>query len=186
MKISGLIKCESKVHDLTNHQILLEECRKREEVYAGVANLAIHMGSLGFHCATGEMTLPLHLPVILWIVYRLLRNMRRRKKLRAAALQRKLKLKKIQLRNVAIPTMLALLAPGLEHLGAVGLNELVVDLHGGPIGSVPIHVSDMPNILDGSGPIDGVQNQDFHLYGATTAALSGNNFCLASLVRLCS
>lgn len=125
--------------------------------------------------------LPIHLPVILWIVYRLLRNMRRRKKLRAVALERKLKLKKISQRNVAIPTMLALLAPGLETLGAEGLNELVVDLHGGATGALAIHVHDMPNLLDGNGPMDGVQNQDFHLYGATTAALSGNNFCLASL-----
>ena len=186
MKDSYLVSRESKVHGLSNHQILLEECRKREEVYAGIANLAIHMGSLGFHCVTGGMMLPIHLPVILWIVYRLLRNMRRRKKLRAVALERKLKLKKISQRNVAIPTMLALLAPGLETLGAEGLNELVVDLHGGPTGALGIHVHDMPNLLDGSGPIGGVQDQDFHLYGATTAALSGNNFCLASLVRSCS
>ena len=100
-----------------------------------------------------------------------MRNIRRRKKLRAVALQRNLELRKIALKNVAFPTMLALLAPGLEILGAEGLNDLVADLNGG--------WPDMPSIFDGSGPIDGIQN---HLSGA----LSGNSLNLASLVCLCS
>ncbi len=137
MKLSGLVERESDVDDLSNHQVLLEECRKREDVYTGIANLAIHIASLGLHSATAGTTLPLHLPF----------------------------------KNVAFPTMLALLAPGLEILGAEGLNDLVADLNGG--------WPDMPSIFDGSGPIDGIQN---HLSGA----LSGNSLNLASLVCLCS
>ncbi len=78
--------------------------------------------------------------------------------------------------------MLALLAPRLEYLGAEGLNELVLDLNGGPTDSLAIDVPDMPNILDGS-----IHDHDFHLYGATTAALcGGDNISFANLVRLCS
>ncbi len=83
MNISGLIPRGSKVHSLSNKQILLEECRKREEVYTGIVNLAIHMGTLGFHRVWGGLTL--HLPVILWILHWLLKNMRRRMELRAVA-----------------------------------------------------------------------------------------------------
>jgi len=81
-------------------------------------------------------------------------------KLRDVALQRKLKLQKVPLQNEAFPTMLALFVPRLEHLGDVGLDELVMDLNGGPM--------------------DGVQGHE--LYDAASAVLSGgDNLSLASL-----
>jgi len=152
-----------------------EERRKREEICASFINIAKQMGgSLGLHLISGGVGLPLHLPFILWQVYQLLKNLKRRMKLRSVALKRDLKLKKIGLRNIAISTTIALVSPGLARLGARGVNEFIIDLYGGPIRPVSVKV---PNILQGSGPIDGVQVQDIYL--ADTDSLPQDSFCLA-------
>ncbi len=182
MSLRGLVQRQSEAHDLTDEQLLDEERKKREEIFAGIINIAKQMGgSLGLHLISGGVGLPLHLPVILWQVFQLLKKMKRRMKLRSVALKRDLKLKKIGLRSIAISTTIALVSPGLARLGAHGLNELIIDFHGGPIRSVSVKV---PNILEGSGPIGGDQVQEIYL--ANTDSLPSGSFCLADQVRLCS
>ncbi|KAG8739179.1 hypothetical protein FRC10_006070 [Ceratobasidium sp. 414] len=118
---------------LTNEELIEEEAHCRKELVRLVLSLSIHVGTCTTHgVLSAGTTLPVHLPVVVWIAYSLIKVAKRHRELKAEVRgnRPKIELKKLKTRRFAIPVVLGLISPVLSALGADILNEIVLTLVG--------------------------------------------------------
>lgn len=134
-KITNVLKLQplKPCHLLSDDEILEEEVRSRGELGRLVASLSLHIGTCAAHGAlSAGATLPLHLPVVVWIAYSLTKCARRHQALRIEFRQNRPHLKKKNMRNkrIAASLVLGLISPILAALGADIISEIVSVLAG--------------------------------------------------------
>ncbi|KAG8679194.1 hypothetical protein FRC08_017138, partial [Ceratobasidium sp. 394] len=169
-KITDVLKLQphKACDSLTNEELIEEEAHCRKELVRLVLSLSIHVGTCTTHgVLSAGTTLPIHLPVVVWIAYSLTKVARRHRALKTEvrANRPKIELKKLKTRRFAVPVVLGLISPVLSALGADILNEIVLTL----VGSDTICSIGMPS---GGKPID--------ISGDSAAGESGFDFVTAS------
>ncbi|KAF8606757.1 hypothetical protein BDV93DRAFT_520385 [Ceratobasidium sp. AG-I] len=120
---------------LSDDELLEEEVKTRGELGRLVASLSLHIGTCAAHGAlSAGASLPLHLPVVVWIAYSLTKCAKRYRLLRTELRQNRRHLKPKNMRNkrIAASIILGLLAPLLAALGADIISEIITALAGGP------------------------------------------------------
>jgi hypothetical protein len=118
---------------LTNKELIDEEAHCRQELIRLVLSLTLHIGTCTTHAVLSAGTsLPLHLPVVVWIAYSLTKTARRHRALKAEVQvnRPRIQLKKLRTKRLAAPVVLALISPILSALGADIINEIVFTLAG--------------------------------------------------------
>ncbi|KAG8739348.1 hypothetical protein FRC12_016347, partial [Ceratobasidium sp. 428] len=116
---------------LTNEELIEEEAFCRKELVRLVLSLSIHVGTCTTHgVLSAGTTLPLHLPVVVWVAYSLTKVARRHRALKIEVRSNRphIELKKLKTRRFAVPVVLGLISPVLSALGADVLNEIVLTL----------------------------------------------------------
>lgn len=190
--------------DLKNKALLAEESKLRAastcdptaiftpnltppfvQVYARVVSLATHIGTCTAHgVLSAGTTLPFHLPVVIWVAYKLKGDIKRRAALKKEAKRRGLTLLILKKRNVAIPVAFSLLTPALTEIGGDLINDLVLEISGpgGPSEIMDIPMPSTDAAADSVGPGGGGGGASmFDIYTATTDGMQGQS--ASNLVR---
>ncbi|QRV92577.1 Zinc finger, ZZ type protein [Ceratobasidium sp. AG-Ba] len=118
---------------LTNEELIAEESRCRRELVRLVLSLSIHIGTCTTHgVLSAGTTLPIHVPVVVWVAYSLTKVAKRHKALRAEIRTNRphVQLEKLKVKRFALPVVLGLISPVLSALGADILNDIVLTLVG--------------------------------------------------------
>lgn len=118
---------------LDDRELVDEEAHCRHEIIRLVLSLTLHVGSCTTHAVlSAGVTLPLHLPVVVWIAYSLTKTARRHRALKAEARANRpgVQFKQLQTKRIAPALVLAIISPILGALGADIINEIVFTLAG--------------------------------------------------------
>src|SRR4051812_24737186 len=102
---------------LDDTELVDQEAECRREIVRLVLSLAIHVGTCTTHAVLSAGTsLPLHLPVVVWIAYSLTKTAKRHRALRTEIQTKRqgIKLKRLPAKRFAAPVALALLSPILS------------------------------------------------------------------------
>ncbi|KAG9108268.1 hypothetical protein FRC07_008468 [Ceratobasidium sp. 392] len=151
-KITDVLKLQphKPCGSLTNEELIEEEAHCRKELVRLVLSLSIHVGTCTTHgVLSAGTTLPIHVPVVVWVAYSLTKVARRHRALKIEIRDNrpKIELKKLKTRRFAVPVVLGLISPVLSALGADILNEIVLTL----VGSDTICSIGLPSV---SKPVD--------------------------------
>lgn len=118
---------------LSDKELIEEEAHCRKELIRLVLSLSIHVGTCTTHgVLSAGTTLPIHVPVVVWVAYSLTKVAKRHRALRVEMLtQRKnIRPQKFKAKRYALPVVLGLISPILSALGADILNDIVLTLIG--------------------------------------------------------
>ncbi|CEL62436.1 hypothetical protein RSOLAG1IB_04792 [Rhizoctonia solani AG-1 IB] len=122
--------------DMTNEELLQEELSQRMELTRLVLSLSVHIGTCTTHgVLSAGTTLPLHLPVVVFIAYKLTKVALRHRAIKTEikANRRGVQLRKISSggeKRLTAGIILVILAPILSAIGADIVNEIICTLAG--------------------------------------------------------
>jgi hypothetical protein len=182
-KITDVLKLQphKPCFSLTKEELVKEEAHCRRELVRLVLSLSIHVGTCATHGALSAGTsLPIHLPVVVWIAYSLTKTARRHQALKLEIRNHRpgIQLQKLKARRFAAPVILGLISPILSALGADIINEIVLVL----AGSDNIFSIGSTNGLNTSGDPHVSGDSDFKVVTASEEDCN-NEFNVAEQVR---